>query len=519
MLSMNDIQSTRSLPRNCYSLPSVVRTRSGAVFDPHNSVWAYRESTSNVSLDFSLFRADAVLVIAVKHTLVWYAENKSPDHVRNIWNYFSRFLKFCASTGGEVTEITPELILNFRASLREGDSFILGTLSGFFKKWHSLNLPGVSDETVALLKQLRIKGNKKGEAVLTMDPENGPYSDIEFASIHDALDASYEAGATDLGDYILVWLFMALGQRPIQYAALKVGDFVVGTGKDGATAYTLRVPRAKQRGVLSRGAFKDRVLIPQIGEKLLQYRERLKADFRSVLIDAEQAPFFPAKNSRKNEPQGFEYHSTAKSLADTLERVVRRLSVTSERTGKSIHITATRFRRTLGTRAAVEGHGELVIAELLDHSDTQNAGVYVQAVPAIVERIDRAMALHLAPLAQAFAGVIIEDESQALRAGDKSSRICDPRYDASMKPMGNCGKHGFCGLLAPIACYTCRSFQPWLDGPHEAVLEHLIGERERLLAGSDVRIASINDRTILAVAEVARRCDEIRNSREVGENV
>jgi hypothetical protein len=88
-----------------------------------------------------------------------------------------------------------------------------------------------------------------------------------------------------------------------------------------------------------------------------------------------------------------------------------------------------------------------------------------------------------------------------------------------MKPMGNCGEHGFCGLLAPIACYTCRSFQPWLDGPHDAVLEHLICERERLLAGSDVRIASINDRTILAVAEVIRRCDEIRNGREVVEDV
>jgi hypothetical protein len=165
----------------------------------------------------------------------------------------------------------------------------------------------------------------------------------------------------------------------------------------------------------------------------------------------------------------------------------------------------------VGTRAAAEGHGELIIAELLDHTDTQNVGVYVEAVPGMIERIDRAVAMQLAPLAQAFAGVIIENESQARRAGDPSSRICGPQFDASMKPMGNCGKHGFCGLFAPIACYTCYSFQPWLDGQHEAVLEHLITERERLLASSDIRIASINDRTILAVAEVVRRCEEIRD--------
>lgn len=517
---MSNHITTRPLSCDGHAFPSVVRTRNGAIFDPSLSVWTYRDSTSTISLDFSSLRANAALVLSAKITLAWYAENKSPDHLKNTWNYFSRFLSHCASNSDAVVSlITPELILNFRSGLRERDSYFLGTLSGFFKKWHSLSLPGVTDETVALLKQLRIKGNKKGEAVLTMDPENGPYSDIEFASIHDALEASYESGKTDLGDYILVWLFIALGQRPIQYAALKVCDVIVGVRKDSAAVYTLRVPRAKQRGKLSRGEFKDRVLIAHVGEKLVQLREQVSKDFQSILINAELAPLFPAKHSQKNEPLGFEYHRTSQSLANTLERVLGRLSVISERTGKLIHITATRFRRTLGTRAAVEGHGELIIAELLDHTDTQNIGVYVQAVPAIVERIDRAMALHLAPLAQAFAGVIIEDESQASRATDKSSRVCDPRYDASMKPMGNCGKHGFCGLLAPIACYTCRCFQPWLDGPHEAVLAHLVNERERLLAGGDVRIASINDRTILAVAEVIRRCDEIHIAREVVEDV
>ena len=114
-------------------------------------------------------------------------------------------------------------------------------------------------------------------------------------------------------------------------------------------------------------------------------------------------------------------------------------------------------------------------------------------------------------MAQAFAGVIINDESQAKRIGDPSSRVCDPRFSPSMKPMGNCGKHGFCGFLAPIACYTCMNFQPWLDGPHEAVLDYLIGERDRLAAQTDLRIASVNDRTILAVAEVVRLCEARRS--------
>jgi hypothetical protein len=148
-----------------------------------------------------------------------------------------------------------------------------------------------------------------------------------------------------------------------------------------------------------------------------------------------------------------------------------------------------------------------VIAELLDHSDTQNVGVYVQATPAIVERLDRALALHLAPIAQAFAGVLIRDEAGATRGTDPSSRIIDLRIDASGQPMGSCGQHEFCGFNAPVACYTCQNFQPWMDGPHNSVLNFLLEERARLLVQSGHRIASINDRTILAVAEVIQRCE------------
>lgn len=90
--------------------------------------------------------------------------------------------------------------------------------------------------------------------------------------------------------------------------------------------------------------------------------------------------------------------------------------------------------------------------------------------------------------------------------------IEDPRFDSTMRPLASCGSHGYCGLLKPIACYTCANFEPWLDGPHEAVLEFLIGERDRLSSRGDMRIAAINDRTILAVAEVVRQCDTQRGT-------
>ncbi len=514
---MNEIILVNSPATANGCLPEIARTPNGAQFDPRSDKWVYRDSVVNINLDFTSFQASENLVFSVKRVLVWYAENKSSSHLENMFERLEHFFRNVTNNkAGVLTIITTNDLINYKALLTYKNDWYLGALSGLLKKWHQLSIPGVTDDAVAFLKQLRIKGNQKGEAVLTMDPEHGPFTDIETQSMQVALDSGYADGAISLADYVLVWLFMALGQRSIQYTALKICDVGVSNLSAGDSVYTLRLPRAKQRGQLSRGKFSNRVLIPQIGEKLVQHVDDVRYKFRNILEDPEQAPLFPAKQSRKNEPKGFEYHRTAQSLADTLERSINSLSVVSERTGKQLHITSTRFRRTVGTRAAMEGHGELVIAELLDHTDTQNVGVYVQAVPEIIERIDRAVAMHLAPLAQAFAGVIITDESRATRGGDPASRVCDPRINPSMKPIGNCGKHGFCGSLSPIACYTCRSFQPWLDAPHAAVLDYLIAERERLMVDCDSRIASINDRTILAVAEVVRRCAEMRCDTEEG---
>jgi len=347
-----------------------------------------------------------------------------------------------------------------------------------------------------------------------MDPNKGPFTDIEWESVQQALNDAYARNGVSLQEYVLVWLFALLGLRPTQYARLKLCDVSVATSeKDGAFVYSIRVPRAKTREGNPRAQFADRVLIPQVGEVVLELTSQVEARFVGILDDPRQAPLFPLGHEG-SAPIGFEYHATTEQIRNKLARVLNALKVVSERTGKPMNIMATRFRRTLGTRAAAEGHGELVIAELLDHSDTQNVGVYVNATPAIIERIDKAIAMRMAPLAQAFAGKLINGPAEATRATDSSSNISAPHITKSFKSIASCGMHGFCGFLKPVACYTCRSFEPWVDGPHEAVLDHLLAERERLLLTTDSRIASINDRTILAVAEVVHRCEQARREKD-----
>lgn len=505
-------ESRKSLPA-LFPFPAVARTKSGIEFDPRGDVWQFREAVSAISIKFKRLRAYPELLSGFKVVLLWYFENYAADTCRAHFHNFKHFCKRISDeTGQPLGAVGSEEILNYKANLSSRQLGRLGSLSALFRKWYSLGVPGVSEEAVKLLDGMRIPGAPKGISVLTHDPIDGPLNDLEFDAVVAGVKRAFDSQRITLEDYVLAMLFIALGQRPVQYATLKVCDLIRGAVADGGYLYSLSVPRAKQKGGFVREQFKNRLLNSTLGALVWKHAKNVEKRFEGVLADATLAPLFPATISRFNEPLGFEFHRTGQSISDTFTAVIDSLRVISVRTGERINTHPYRFRRTTGSRAAVEGHGELVIAELLDHTDTQNVGVYVQAVPEIVERIDRALALYLAPLAQAFAGKIIISEEHATRYGDSASRICDPRFNPTLKPMGNCGSYGFCGALVPIACYTCQSFEPWLDGPHEAVLEYLITERERILSSSDMRIASINDRTILAVAEVVTHCKKIVSS-------
>jgi integrase len=488
-------------------VPSSVRTRGGATFDPRADIWSYRDGVKKVFIDFSITAGllSAEMQQALKLVLIWYAVDASASHLCNMHRRFIGLVRFLAEDRPVTIEkVTAIDLLNYKASLGKDANGYLSGLSGILKKWHGLALPGVTDDAAALLRDLTLRGNMKGVAVLTMDPLIGPFTDIEHESIQSALNDAFTDGRIAEDAYVLAWLFMAFGQRPTQYAALKVCD-ISSTLIDGEIHYNLNIPRAKQRNAHPRAQLIQRPVVSQIGKLLLDYADRVRQQFVGKIADPSDAPMFPS--SVEGEwSSGYEHHKTGDDISRLLSEMLRSLQVPSERTGDLLHISPVRFRRTFGTRAAQEGHGELVIAELLDHSDTQNVGVYVASVPEIAARIDRALAMELAPLAQAFKGVLIHDESEATRSDDPSSRILDLRIDRSMKPMGSCGQHSFCGFNAPIACYTCKNFEPWLDGPHEAVLSHLLEKREQLLVTTDKRMAAINDRTILAVAEVIQLC-------------
>lgn len=489
-------------------LPQVSRTFSGNEFKCSGEAWCYRDGVNNVSLKWSEFKhASPRFLNSAKHVLLWYIQYKSPDHATNMFERLLHFVRTHSEGRDSLDVIKAVDIQNYGSSLKEGNQWYLSNLAGLFKKWSRLGFHGVDPEVILLFKQLRLKGNKKGTAVLIMDVDEGPFTHLEMEAIQSEVNSAYESGMITSYDYVLTWLYILLGQRNKQHAALKVCD-VKTKIKNGTREFSIMMPRCKQGHDNPRHELTERPLIGQFGEVLVAYAESVKKNFEFLLDDPSQAPLFPIvdlKNDRGT--PGFEFHRTGSHVRLTFTSVLDTLNIVSERTGLPLHIMPVRFRRTIGTRAAEEGHPPLVIAKLLDHSDTQNVMVYSSSSPAVLERIDRALAMELAPLAQAFAGKLV-DGSEGPK--NPSKKIIDLRIDRSGNAMGECGQHSFCGFNAPIACYTCSSFEAWLDGPHEAVLNHLVERRERLLVQSDQRMASVNDRTILAVAAVVQKCSDIK---------
>lgn len=453
---------------------------------------------------------------SVRRVMEFYARTAGAWHARNI---FGRLLHYCERM--QDTELfSVASLISYRSSLNKKTEWYMSVLRGAIRQWFRLGYPGISDEVLTLLNKWVLKGNEKGFAVQSMCPESGPLTDIELQGVIVAVVDAFTAQRLSLNDACLSMMLAMTGRRPGQIAALKIKDLVF-TASGG---YWINFPRAKQQYSLWRSSFNRFAIVEDLWLLLQQQVRAVKEAFSEQTgqtlpqVKQGELPLFPVSHSLEVDSNleallvSDRLHIPSKEVYGAMARVAKTIAVISERTGEPISLNPNRFRYTLGTNLAREGRGELIIAEALDHSDTQNAGVYVKNIPDIVERIDKAVALQLAPFAQAFRGVLVASERDARRGNDPSSRISNGSSN-----VGTCGSYGFCSALAPIACYICAHFQPWLDGPHEEVLDHLLEERDRVRDNcGDLKVASTNDRLILAVSDVIKRCKEIKEEMDHG---
>lgn len=486
----------------------VLYTVDGHAFIPSDDVWVVATPSGSASFNFNnLPGASSRLRQQIKAVCRSLLVSGSPSRACQALSAYRVLIRFLAeeAPGRDVEVIGLGDVLRYGASLKAKELYKLRRLREHLLLWLDLGIGGLGEDLLNRLQDLETKRHEIGAAVRTMDPEAGPLTDIEYESLLSAIRKAFTEGRLATSNYTLLMLAITLGARPLQLAMLKCSDFTVTARQDHSQIFILQVTRIKQgKGIRPRTIFRPRELAPALGTLIQRQCDEARKWAIAHDVVPDEAPIFSSNHGMIDMGDiGLRGHHSGKSMAEKLRRLLRDLAVTSHRTGQLLHLFQNRIRRTLGTRAAAEGHPASVIADLLDHSWIDSSLVYVETRPAMMERIDKALALQLAPVAQAFAGTLI------MRQDAGRGKVIHTAAGSQLESVGTCGKHDYCRLAAPLACYTCAFFNPWLDAPHESLLDSLLKEREMLSKAADLRIAAVNDLTILAVADVVRKCDEM----------
>ena len=258
-------------------LPQTARTRSGIQYSPQESLWNFRDGIARLCLSFNLIPTTcAPLIHGIKCTAVWYLAHRAPSTVSNYFSGLVAFLKEVARERTEpIIQITPDDILAYKISSYKSQ-FVLAVIRPFLKQWAALGAPGIGEDVAKLLGQLKLKQYPVGVAVATLDPEKGPFTDLEFEAIQVAINDAYARKLMVTETFVLSYLFMAIGARPNQFAAMKCCD-LIAPNKGSIGDYVLNVPRAKQSDQLTRGEFAPRLIASQVGKAISRHIQEVQA--------------------------------------------------------------------------------------------------------------------------------------------------------------------------------------------------------------------------------------------------
>ncbi|WP_338454651.1 site-specific integrase [uncultured Alteromonas sp.] len=483
----------------------------GYEFDIFSERWVL-DRNRTITLGF-LTSLPTEVAFSIRMTLCFFAETSSSHHTVNLQIAIENYFRVT----GEIS-VSESGLLNYKSHYAD-KSYRVGVLRVFLKQSHFLKTGLLDNDCLELLEKWRLRGNDKGDAVKSLCPETGPYSDLEYESILHRLNTKYAEGSISEFEYVLVSLFAFSGRRPIQLASLKIKDFYVSHVLLGYPIYVLNIPKSKVRKGKFRSSSTEFGVESELAQIISLHIDRAVREAEMILgrelteSEAEELPFFynnlePLKGLEPEEAilllsSSDICHLTSAEITRALKDTVSKLEIYSERTGRLLVTTAYRFRYTLGTRAARDGCGLIQIATLLDHSDTQNTKCYFANIPEHAKTISHFMNNALLKYATAFEGRLTERPTHS-----KEKAILT---DNGKEEIGSCGTSAFCYDFAPVACYTCKKFKPWADAPHHLVLDWLMKERARILnKTNDAAIAAINDRTIVAVMQVIKLSEEFK---------
>jgi hypothetical protein len=446
------------------ALPLRVISLDGQLVDTSVACWSLRSSSDGgklIVIPWDRLEQPAILGARARRTAkLFLADRISRKKARTIENDFRMFRRFqdwldyIGRSAFEWSDLSEGIARAFLAygvehTADKGNDF--SRLRTFYRWGVARQHRDFDPDLFRILQTITAVGNSKGHNVRFRHSVKGPFSPDELLLIGRAVN---EGRGTDR-DRAIVMLHLELGHNPNASARLRNKDFI-RYETDSAVAYQLDVPRVKKR--TSGRETKRRPISGALGRVL----ERM----RQGTPDAPLLHWLPQKD-----PEA--------AINQTMRRFAREANLVSPRTQRRLVINPRRFRFSIATHMAEEGASMFHIAEVLDHTDTQNVRVYVETVSSIADSVAKATDAVLAPLVRRFQGRIIDSADGPAREGIPNQVIpaIAPHLgvaNLSVGGIGMCGrdvrKDGLCRLLPPLSCYLCPSFAALRDGPHHEML-------------------------------------------------
>ena len=178
----------------------------------------------NKTLDINkIWNFDPSTQVEVIQALAHFARFSSSSHAVNMCEYVGKYWEITS-----LKKFTLEGLLNYKNYYSsKKDEYKVAMLRVFLKKIYDLGYTSVDDTLYDLIDSWRLSGNEKGAAVLSLDPDEGPFSPFEFQAIITRTNEYLADGKLSLYKAALIRVFCSTGRRPIQIASLKVKDFSV----------------------------------------------------------------------------------------------------------------------------------------------------------------------------------------------------------------------------------------------------------------------------------------------------
>ncbi len=404
-------------------------------------------------------------------------------------------------------------------------------IASFMAFWHDCESleQRPSQPLIDAYQALPRKKRSSHDVILSLDPEQGPFTQVEQDGLYQWIHEQFCHGQLDCEQYLYLRILMIYGSRGTQVRAMVFGDFT-----KSVQGCMVRIPWAKQRWDEEgwRVKFETFSLDDDFYRVVQAYKAMVLAQLWQTYPDGtdwnvaiENVPLFRRKlddetelrerinppvlldshlqKSLEDAPQAI-FHAGQTTISAWLERIERMEGFPiSPRTHQPLKVTrGHRFRHTLGTDLSNAGMSEWAMARALMHKGTQTVRKYRQVSAELLALIDAKMTDHLTLVVNAFTGIIVTDRTSA-KNGELADRL--------IEDLAVCGADAACHLDAPFTCYACGKFQPLLDADHSSVLERLERRREQTIA-TDKTTGVLWDRAILACRKVILDCEAMRRS-------